>query len=191
MDGNVLGNSKSEIHFYQSVTESLKANENILWASSPKGAYSIYALQKNHFNKFERWIIYVLLLGGITICFYAGLYDFALLGMLYFPYRFVVDSFAILHQARTHYALTEKRLFIQTWRRFRKRLNYINLVNIRALQMVETIDKLGTVFIMCYKHPGIYTVDYSDGEVQVCPTMEDIEHPQQVINLIEKIKSLS
>lgn len=55
MDGNVLGNSKSEIHFYQSVRGSLKANENILWASSPKGSYSIYALQKSHFAKFERY----------------------------------------------------------------------------------------------------------------------------------------
>jgi len=188
-ENSALGNSKSEREFYYKVSQSISADENILWASSPKGVNTIYAFQKSFFNRIERWIFYLLLLLGSCFCFfYMGSYLYGIMGITYLLYRLVMDSFAILHQARTHYALTEKRIFIQTWRKFRKKFDSIDLDNIKAMQMVETDTNQGTVFIMCYVHPGIYTVDYSDGQVQAYPTLEDIEYPDQLINLINTIK---
>jgi len=192
MEENLLGNSESETRFYKEISNSLTEDENILWASSPKGKYSIYAVQKNRLQKiFSNVFTLIIMAAAIYFIISERLYSYTLILLLYFMYTGAKGIYAIYNLGSTHYALTENRLFIQTKDRFKTVLKHIDISNIRLLQVESEINNKGSIFIFCYRHPEIYTYDYDTGEMRESTTLEEVDHPQQIVNLINKLRSVS
>lgn len=167
----------------------LEENEDILWTGSPKQNYP-----------FTGYAVLGMLLLCSYFIFYNPLFLFFGIWAMIIPVALIVIGHILLtgyknkRKAKTIYHITPKRILFQFFNPIKKEIHEIPFSEIRDVIIIQhslynRFRKHYGVIYLVVKNPSAIPFDTYNFEVRERrhqPTLELIEHPEAVANLIRK-----
>jgi len=179
--------------FRDSFSDFLEKGEEILWEHSPKK--SMYAIRSVKSKFYSNATIFKLLLGALLIGIFAysiktSVYWF---NILFLPCIFIftwINQKINFISNYSKYAITSKKILFKASSK-KVTVYQIPLSKIKNCLIGEQDGSKGTIFIVV-KNPEEISFDTffisSSGNIEKrhCPTLENIQHPEKIANLIRQ-----
>jgi len=184
-----LNLKNSEARFISEIEKLKEEDENIIWAASPLRKFSVAIVSGNQSASFIAAAISVT---ALLLSFFAYIneqYWRLILIVIIATFLFsLLDLWKIWNRKHTHYALSEKRLYIQLWDRWKPRIYSIYLSQLKYFSVDMNNDDSGVIHLVCYQHPNIYTMDLKTTDLRIHPTLENISKPERLVELLTALK---
>lgn len=184
-----MKNKILDIPFKESFKDFLKKDEKILWEGAP--SLKVPIAQSN--DDIDMVIYLGLIITTLVMLFAIAFYPIVLIALLVLV---VVGSyFVYLKNNQKHhirYAITSQQVLFQLPKRWSKghELHHINFDNIRVVEIYADpdFDNVGVVFIKVKNNKSIRfkTRNLRTGKKRYLPTLELIDNPQKVVELIQQ-----
>lgn len=179
----------SQEKFIEEVQKLMAENENIIWAASPLRKRSVAILSGNQSAALLASSITLLVLISSFFAYlnerYILIAFITLIGIFLFS---LLDIWKIWNRSHTHYALSEKRLFIQLWNKWKPEIHSIYLSQLKYFSVDKNNDESGVIHLVCHQHTAIFTMDLVTTDIRIHPTLENIQNPERLTELLLALK---